>query len=372
MMRNTCNLTINGRTVQARIGETLVDAGLGASVVIPHDCCSGQCETCRVSVVSGAVDDQGTAEAGTVLACQALVTGPAAIAFEEVPAARKVAGVVKEIVPLGGDVIEVVLALDAPLPHRPGQYASVKFAGFPARDYSPAPRLDGSRKDDELAFHISRLPGGLVSTQLGATIRAGHRVQVRGPFGSAFLRDGDGPLILVAGGTGFAPIWSIALAARREQRHRDMIVICGVRDPSYLYMRPALEWLIEDGATQVIATSETGAIAPLRAGRPTNYLPLLGPEDTVHVAGAQGLVDAVRSKARQAGVRCYADPFLPAAQSLSLIDRVMQMLRAPAAAPAEPAAAHATAGGLGRYLRRQPAVERSAAPREATERRARR
>ena len=61
--------------------------------------------------------------------------------------------------------------LDTPIAMRPGQYLSVKFAGFPARDLSPTVRFDGTTAPGELIFHIRRYPGGLVSTQIGATIR---------------------------------------------------------------------------------------------------------------------------------------------------------------------------------------------------------
>lgn len=334
-MSATYELVINGRAVKASYGETLVDAGLGGWVAIPHDCCSGQCETCRVTVVSGRVDDRGTADKGTVLACQAKVIGNASITFDHVPEVEKRAGVVTGITTLAHDIVEVTVTLASALAFRPGQYLSVKFSGFPARDLSPTVRFDGTAGPGELVFHIRRYPGGLVSTQVGATIRPGHRVQVRGPFGSAFLRDGDGPLVLVGGGTGWAPIWSVAAAARREQRHRDMIVIAGSREAEGLYMRRSLEWLIDDGVRDIIATAETGAADPLLPGRPTHYLPSLGPEDTVFVAGPPPLVDAVKAKSRAAAARCYADPFLPNAEPLSLIDRVMAMLRRPAATPVE-------------------------------------
>ena len=101
-------------------------------------------------------------------------------------------------------------------------------------------------------------------------------------------------------------------------------------------MRRSLEWLIDDGVREVIATAEIGATDPVLRGRPTHYLPSLGPEDTVYVAGPPPLVDAVKLKSRAAAARCYADPFLPNAQPLSLIDRVMAMLRRPASAPAAP------------------------------------
>jgi NAD(P)H-flavin reductase/ferredoxin len=327
------DLVINGKTVKANYGETLVDAGLSGWVAIPHDCSSGQCETCRVTVVSGEVDDCGTADKRTVLACQAKVTGNAVIAFDDVPAVAKRSGTVTSMTTLAPDIVEVIVTLPAPFEMRPGQYLSVKFAGFPARDLSPTVRADGTAAPGELVFHIRRYPGGLVSTQIGATIRLGHRVQVRGPFGSAFLREGDGPLILIGGGTGWAPIWAVAAAARREQRHRDLVVIAGARDIQGLYMRRSLEWLIDDGVRDVIATAEVGATDPVLRGRPTHYLPSLGPEDAVYVAGPPPLVDAVKLKSRAAAARCYADPFLPNAQPLSLIDRVMGMLRRPAPEP---------------------------------------
>jgi NAD(P)H-flavin reductase/ferredoxin len=334
-MSRSYDLVINGKTVKATYGETLVDAGLSGWVAIPHDCNSGQCETCRVSVVSGQVDDRGTGDKGTVLACQAKVIGNAAIAFDHVAEIAKRSGTVTGIAPLAPDTVEVTVTLASPMPIRPGQYLSVKFAGFPARDLSPTVRFDGTSGENELVFHVRRYPGGLVSTQVGATIRPGHRVQVRGPFGSAFLRDGDGPLILIGGGTGWAPIWSVAAAARRQQRHREMLVIAGAREAEGLYMRRSLEWLIDDGVRDILAVAEYGASDPVRPGRPTHYLPSLGPEDTVYVAGPPPLVDAVKLKSRAAAARGYADPFLPNAQPLSLVDRVMAMLRRPAAAQSE-------------------------------------
>jgi NAD(P)H-flavin reductase/ferredoxin len=326
-MSSACNLIVNGHSIRANFGETLVDAALGGWTVIPHDCCSGQCETCRVTVVAGNIDDQGTGEGRTVLACQATVSGDAEIEFEELPRISKRTGIATEISALAPDVVEVVVTLIEPFEYRPGQYFNVKFSGFPGRDLSATVNSEGTYDPHRLVFHIRRYPGGLVSTQIGTTIRAGHRVQLRGPFGQAFLREGSGPLVLISGGTGWAPIWSIAAMARRTQRHRDVIVIAGARRPESLYMRKSLEWLTDDGVRDIIATAEHGASQPLFAGLPTHYVPSLGLEDTVYVAGPQGLVEAVRVKARRARTRCYADPFLPGVQKLSMVDRMMQMLR---------------------------------------------
>jgi 3-phenylpropionate/trans-cinnamate dioxygenase ferredoxin reductase subunit len=62
---------------------------------------------------------------------------------------------------------------------------------------------------------------GRVSTSLGKRITPGHRVKLTGPYGSAHFRPNlDSRLILVATNTGFAPIWSIAVAALRENPER--------------------------------------------------------------------------------------------------------------------------------------------------------
>ena len=206
----------------------------------------------------GSVDDRGTAYGRTVLACQATVSGNVGIEFEELPMPVKRTGAITEINLLSPEIVEVVMTTTVPLEYRPGQYIRLKLSGFPAREFSPTCRLDGSSKDLELVFHIRRLPDGLVSRELGQAIKPGHGAHVQGPFGQSYLHEGDGPLILISGGAGWAPIWALARSARRNQRERELIVIAGGRDATDLYMRPALEWLMDDGVREVVATSPTG------------------------------------------------------------------------------------------------------------------
>src|SRR5215207_5081992 len=85
---------INGRRINAHPGDTLLDAAMASGIVIPHDCCTGQCSTCRVRVYDGEVDDQGTRERDTVRACQATVSGDVVIEFDEVPLPGKRSGTV--------------------------------------------------------------------------------------------------------------------------------------------------------------------------------------------------------------------------------------------------------------------------------------
>lgn len=370
-----CRLTINGRTIEAAPGTTLVDAGMSARMLVPHDCLTGQCETCRVRLVAGKVDDRGTRLGDTVLACQATLIGDAAIAYDDVPPVLRVGGTVTAMRALTPDVAEVVLALNAPLEMLPGQYLNIRFAGFPGRDYSPAPDLDGGHDPAEARLHVRLLPDGVVSGAIGRAIRPGHKAQIRGPLGAAFLRPGPGPLILVGGGTGFAPLWSVARAARLTQPGRDLFLVTGVRRREEVYMESALDWLVDHGAVEAFATVEEGAGNRFRPGRPTHYLPSLGVDDTVIVAGAPGLVDAVRRKAVAAGARVHADPFVASRETLSVVGRLMQSLRG--GAPAEsilsprPSGAAPEAGPLPGGRRHEPSAEPAGHRPATTGRRAR-
>jgi 3-phenylpropionate/trans-cinnamate dioxygenase ferredoxin reductase subunit len=317
-------LTVNGERIPVRPGSTLVDAALAGRVVIPTDCCSGQCDTCRVRIVSGEVDEAGTRDMDTVLACQARVTGSAEIAFEAPLPAKQGRGEVLSVAPLARDIVEVRIGLDEPHPYRPGQYVKVRFPNCPSRDYSPTGPMSGGWDEGTMAFHIRLYPGGVVSGALNSRIRPGDRIWVDGPYGHAFHRRGASRLVLVGTGTGWAPLWSIAREARLREPQRPLSIVIGARDPRHLYMGDALAWLRRTGVEDITlaSTGDVEAGSPVRRGRPTEFLPPLEPRDVVHVAGAPAMVEAVKEMARAAGAACYADPFTPSTQSFSLLERL--------------------------------------------------
>ncbi len=149
---------------------------------------------------------------------------------------------------------------------------------------------------------------------VGRRIGLGHKVMLRGPFGGAYFRpDHEGRLVLVATNTGFAPIWSIAVAALRENPHRMMMIIAGGRELSSLYMGPALVRLAAFSNVTVVAacTTPQSTYPAVKFGRPTEFLPHLLPSDAVYVCGAPAMVEAVKAFAGQFGATCFADPFVP-------------------------------------------------------------
>jgi 3-phenylpropionate/trans-cinnamate dioxygenase ferredoxin reductase subunit len=190
----------------------------------------------------------------------------------------------------------------------------LQFRGFPARYYSPTYPLEGGPQAGRLHFHIRRLPRGVVSSALGGTIGVGHRVRISGPLGSAFHRlKHPGRIVLVATGTGFAPMWSVAVAAITERPQRDLVFIVGARKLQSFYMDRALCRLaLFPNVTIIPVVSEPQHVSSaIRTGRPTDYMPVLSPSDLVYTSGAPAMTEAVAKIAKAAGARCFTDPFVP-------------------------------------------------------------
>ncbi len=319
-------LNINGQTITAPAGETLVDAALMAKVLIPHDCASGQCETCRVRLAWGNVDDGGSSYGDTVLACQARVTGDATITYETTPAVSTVRGKVESITALSHDVIELIVTIQEALPYRPGQYAKLTLDGYPTREYSFSAKMRGKASPEVVVFQIKRFSKGRVSSALGHAITKGHNLKLSGPFGSAFLRHQEtGPLVLTSSGTGFAPIWSLARAATLANDNRPMTIITGVKSPSDIYMLDAFRWLQEHGQKKIFVAAREGANQSILPGTADQYLPKLNQNTSIHVAGNQSFVERVKQQALTAQANCHADPFIASSNELSWYQRVASL-----------------------------------------------
>jgi NAD(P)H-flavin reductase/ferredoxin len=303
---------VNGDAFSARCGDLLLDAALRNGVDIPHDCRSGYCGTCRVRVVEGWVFGGETSDPGTVRACQCRVISDVKIAVEDVPELVTLTGRVARLVPLASDIVEVSIELPQPAHYFPGQYYKVQFRGFPSRCYSPTVPLDRPHDPRVIRLHVRRVPLGRVSSALGRRIDVGHRVKLFGPLGSAYLRSyRSRRLVLVASGTGFAPLWAIADAAMKEDPGRELVFVAGARKIDALYMIPALCRLATCRNASIIpVVSEPQTVSRVvRIGHPTDHLPALSPRDVVYAAGAPAMVERMTRIAKAAGATCHADPF---------------------------------------------------------------
>ena len=137
-------ITINGNSFLARRGELLLDAALSNGIDLPYDCRAGHCGTCCVRLVSGAVRGGKGSEPGVVHACQCRIIGDVVIERGQPSDVRTIEGVLSSLRPLSPEVLEVGIRTDRALPYHAGQYAQVRFRGYPSRPFSITHPLRGN------------------------------------------------------------------------------------------------------------------------------------------------------------------------------------------------------------------------------------
>jgi CDP-4-dehydro-6-deoxyglucose reductase len=243
----------------AEADKSVLDAALAAGIVLPYSCRSGACSTCKAKVLSGSVEAGASPaqilsadeiEAGFTLLCQARATSDLVIESRELRLAsdiqiRKIPSRVTVIQRPTSDVALLTLQLPATETFRfhAGQYIEVILKDGKRRSYSMAnaPHAAGT-----LELHIRHLSGGLFTDHVfgaGATAMKEREIlRLEGPFGSFFLReDSQLPIVMLASGTGFAPIKSIVEHMVHENINRPITLYWGGRRPSDLYMNDLVE-----------------------------------------------------------------------------------------------------------------------------------
>lgn len=213
----------------------------------PNQCRSGKCQTCLVRVLEGAVPEASQQGLKPSLAMQNFAMSCLCFPEEDLciagtdAALMKVKSTVTSKASLTAEVIELRLKPDQPLRYRAGQFIHlVRPADGLRRSYSMAslPSEDG----DELLFHIRRVSGGSMSEWLFNHVRHGDVMEVQGPFGDCFYVPGANQqsLLMVATGTGLAPLWGILRDALRHGHQGDIHLYHGSRTLEGLYLVNAL------------------------------------------------------------------------------------------------------------------------------------
>lgn len=234
--------------------KSVLDAALAAGILLPYSCRSGACSTCKARVVSGSVEAGNTAaqiltpeeiHEGFTLLCQARATSDLVIESKEIRLAsdiqiRKLPSRVTSMSRPTTDVAVLQLQLPATESFRfyAGQYVEIILKDGKRRSYSMA---NPPHSAAALELHVRHLPGGLFTDHVfgaGATqLKEREILRVEGPFGSFFLReDSDLPIVMVASGTGFAPIKAIVEHMIHQHIHRPVALYWGGRRPADLYM----------------------------------------------------------------------------------------------------------------------------------------
>jgi p-cymene monooxygenase electron transfer component len=236
------------KTIELKRNESILQAALKAGLPFPHTCKVGTCGSCKSKLLSGevkAVRDFSyilapeEIKAGYILACQALPKTNIVVEVEEEtePLIEEhiFQGVIANIASLTHDILMVTIHLDKPLVYMAGQYAELTVPGVAEnRAYSFASACPPQGKK-EVEFFIRHVPGGQFTDWLFAGDRTNQALQVKAPLGHFHLHDSHGPMILVAGGSGLAPIKAILEEALAKNTKREAWLFFGVRTKQDLY-----------------------------------------------------------------------------------------------------------------------------------------
>lgn len=254
-MTDTYRVTIEplGKEITCRSDQSVLDACLRAGVWLPHSCTHGTCATCKADVLDGDIDHGDASpfalmdfekSEGKALLCVACPRSDLTIEAdvdvdEDLPVhpVEDFTGTVVRLEDIATDIRRVVVELDRDLAFNAGQYMRFEIPGAPGvdRTYSMANVPTEPRR---LEFHIRRTPGGICSDGwVFGGLSTGETVRLSGPFGRFVLQTGRSePAVLIAGGTGLAPIMSmIRHALENDASDNHLTLYQGARSRDFLY-----------------------------------------------------------------------------------------------------------------------------------------
>jgi len=249
----------SGKQFSVEPGETVLDAGLRQGVVLPYGCKNGACGSCRARVAEGRIE-QGPHQAkalpaadaaqGFALLCCATALSDLTVEARVIAAAgdiplRKMPCRVASIERVAPDVVVMRLQLPAHerLQFLAGQFVELILKDGTRRSYSMAVAPHAA---EQIELHVRHMPGGRFTDALFGVAQPAVKerdiLRFEGPMGTFFLReDSAKPIVLLASGTGFAPIKAIVEHAAHKGIVRPMTLYWGGRRPRDLYMHALCE-----------------------------------------------------------------------------------------------------------------------------------
>nr|WP_294507633.1 FAD-binding oxidoreductase [uncultured Rhodopila sp.] len=321
--------------------ETVLDAAFRQGISLAHGCKEGQCSSCKSLLIDGDIEllkystfalPDYQKDTDHILLCRTLAYSDITVEllnYDEDLMRRSIAvktfnAAVTGIRPLTHDIRVLEIELDAPLRFWAGQYVDLTIPGADiTRSFSMA---NTPGEQSRLSFIIKRYPQGAFSALLDGGLQVGQRLTAKGPYGTCFRReDRSGPMLLIGGGSGMSPLWSILHDHVESGENRPIRFFYGARtraDLFYLEEFSALTARLPDfrfipalshAEPDDLWTAETGFIHDVVA-RTLRVEGLDGDIDA-YSCGPPPMIDAVLPVLQMAGVepeRIYFDKFTPA------------------------------------------------------------
>ncbi|MFN3297190.1 CDP-6-deoxy-delta-3,4-glucoseen reductase [Caldimonas sp.] len=255
-MTFTVTVQPSGHTFTVERDEAVLAAAIRQSVGLPYGCKDGACGSCKSRLKDGRVIhgahqlkalSPAEEEAGYILTCCATPQTDLVIESREVVAAgqfpiKKMPCRVSSIDRPAPDVAVLKLQLPANdrLQYHAGQYIEFILRDGARRSYSMANAPHTQEAQPGIELHIRHMPGGKFTDHVFGAMKEKEILRMEGPFGSFFLReDSDKPIVLLASGTGFAPIKAILEHMEFKALARPTVLYWGCRSRADLYLH---EW----------------------------------------------------------------------------------------------------------------------------------
>ncbi|KZL25231.1 Ferredoxin--NAD(P)(+) reductase [Pseudovibrio sp. WM33] len=279
------SLNINGRSIDAKLGETLLEVAERGGLALQCDCGNSTCESTRVTVISGEVEANGSRLKSTVLACKATVAGDAELMLPASSELQSLKGHVSAVRKVSEDLFELRLSFTKPISWHPGQYYHVEFSGQERVNLFASFALDAGTEFNTLIFLIEQANTPDLFAMLAKKGDVKGRVGITGPYGSSFLGHDDEPLIMVAGPNSLPPIWAMALSSVMGQPRREKILILD-QSLKQDQFQQVFNWLNRRGIQPTFADLQgIGAAETLQA-----LLPDLTEFDMAYMAGSRDFI----------------------------------------------------------------------------------
>ena len=230
--------------------ESILDAALRQGYVFPYGCRSGICGVCKGKLRQGKVRypesiaesaQKNTLGSDEILFCQAIPESDLVVEIHEIERSteieiKKLPCRVVKMRKLASDVMQIWIKLpeNERLAFLPGQYVDFLLRDGRRRSFSIA---NPPHEDEYLEFHIRHVKNGIFTDYVFEKMREKDLLRLEGPLGTFFLReDSERPIILIAGGTGFAPIKAIIEHALAKPNPRPLYFYWGARSKQDLYL----------------------------------------------------------------------------------------------------------------------------------------
>lgn len=253
----TYHITVqpSGHVFDIEENEFILDAALRQGISFPYGCRSGSCGTCLGKVLSGeiAYPDglpltvmEHEHEQGKAVFCVSVAKSDLSLEIKELSSSteieiKQLPVRVESLRKLSSDVMEMSLKIPETerLAFRAGQYIEIILRDKSRKAFSIA---NSPSNDEFVELHLRHIEGGKFTGFVFNNMKEKAILRIEGPLGSFYIRENSNrPLILVAGGTGFAPIKAMVEKLIEESDTRPIYLYWGASTESGLYRNDLAE-----------------------------------------------------------------------------------------------------------------------------------